>query len=380
MPKSVILLLTVLLILAGVGAAVYFSHDAADNGGPARRAEPAEDDEKETKEEPVALVPEYTSFTQVADLPLQELPKKKAWEKAVPEVEEISIPRKGDAPAQPSLWYHSGSQKKKPLLLTLHSWSADYLQHYGIPYGLFAVRNDWIFIHPNYRGSFDDSDATASEKAVQDVLDALAYAKAHAPVDEERIYLAGFSGGALMSLVMVGRYPEKFTAALSWVPVYDLNDWYRTVVQSSYEYTRHYRHDIEASCGGNPQEDEAAAEACRQRSPATYLENGRGTGIRVFISAGIHDHFVPPSHAIRAFNVLAEETDRISEADYRTLDSTEALPQGLRGEGEKNRLFEEAGFPVVFKRTSNHVTLCLFDGGHNIIYNAGFRWLSKQRR
>ncbi len=61
----------------------------------------------------------------------------------------------------------------------------------------FCRKNDWIFIHPNYRGKFNDSGATASEKAVRDILDALEYAREHAPVDNDRIYLAGFSRGAM---------------------------------------------------------------------------------------------------------------------------------------------------------------------------------------
>jgi hypothetical protein len=183
-----------------------------------------------------------------------------------------------------------------------------------------------------------------------------------------------------MSLVMAGRHPEAFAAVLSWVPVYDLEDWYRTVVQSPLDYMQHYKQDIEASCGGKPDEDDAAAESCRKRSPAAYLETARGKGLKVFIGGGIHDHFVPPSHAVRAFNALAEENDRVSEADYRRLDSDESLPESLKGAAGKNRFFDEAGLPVVFKRTSGDATIVLFDGGHNIIYNAGFQWLSKQRR
>ncbi|MGB3222467.1 MAG: prolyl oligopeptidase family serine peptidase [Desulforhopalus sp.] len=335
---------------------------------------------KNDSEEEIQFVKEFTTFSQIAELPLRNLPKHEAWQEAAPGVIEIEIPRGQNEPGQPALWYHSGTESKKPLLLVLHSWSADYLQHYGIPYGVFAERNNWIFIHPNYRGKFDDPDATASEKAVQDVLDALAYAKANAPVDEDRIYLAGFSGGAMMSLIMAGRYPEKFSAALAWVPVYDLNDWYGTVIQSKYKYTEHYRNDIEASCGGNPHTDSEAKKVCRNRSPSAYLSNARGKNVQFFISGGIEDHFVPPSHAIRAFNDLAEAGDRISEADYQALDKTESLPENLAGQEKEIRFFEEADLPVVFARKSGNATLFLFDGGHDIVYNAGLQWLSQQQR
>ena len=103
-------------------------------------------------------------------------------------------------------------------------------------------------------------------------------------------------------------------------------------------------------------------------APATHLANARGKGVKFFISGGIRDHFVLPSHAIRAFNALAEENDRISEEDYRFIDEKQALPEGLQEQGEKNRFFEEADLPIVFRRTSNDATLILFDAVHDIVY------------
>jgi hypothetical protein len=43
-------------------------------------------------------------------------------------------------------------------------------------------------------------------------------------------------------------------------------------------------------------------------------------------------------------------------------------------------LFEAAGLPVVLARTANDATLILFDGGHDIAYNAGLEWLARQTR
>src|SRR5690606_26023562 len=69
----------------------------------------------------IQYVKEYISFTQVARLPMRDLLNKEAWRKTAPNVVEISIPRAGGEPDQPALWHHSGSDKKKPLLLVLHS-------------------------------------------------------------------------------------------------------------------------------------------------------------------------------------------------------------------------------------------------------------------
>jgi predicted esterase len=334
---------------------------------------------KTDENQEIQFIKDYISFTKMAALPLSNLPDRTAWKKAAPDVVEISIPRSTGEADQPAFWYHSGTEKKKPLLLGLHSWSSNYLQQYGIPYGIFAQKNDWIFIGPDFRGAFNNEDATASEKAVQDVLDALDYAKEHAPVDEDRIYLVGFSGGAMMSLVMAGRYPEKFTAAVAWVPVYDLHDWYAYLVPSQLQYTIKYQADIEASCGGNPLADDTAKKECDKRSPSTYLENARDKGIRIFISGGLSDPFVPPSHAIRAYNDLVEEDQQISESVYEFIDENKMLPENLETHPNTNPFFEEAGLPVVFKRSSNGITLVLFDGGHDIVYNVGFEWLLKQK-
>ncbi|GAB6058309.1 alpha/beta hydrolase family protein [Desulfonatronum parangueonense] len=328
----------------------------------------------------VQFVEDYISFTQLSDLPLRNLPEQQAWQQAAPEVDEISIPRQGEESGQPALWYNSGSKGKKPLLLVLHSWSDNFRQHYGIPYAVFAVKNDWIFMHPDFRGRFNNPDATGSEKAVQDVLEALEYAKSNAEVDESRIYVAGFSGGAMMSLIMVGRYPERFTAALASVPVYDLNDWYDYLEDADLFYADRYQRDIEASCGGNPAVNDRAREECRKRSPSTYLHQARGKDVQVYVGGGMSDPFVPPSHAIRAFNDLVDEKDRIAEEDYRFIDTNKSLPEHLQGQEVSDPFFEEAGLQVVLKRKSGNATIVLFDGGHDIVYNQGLDWLAQQQR
>ena len=54
----------------------------------------------------IHYVDEYISFTRIAKLPLHDLPKREAWQKAAPGVVEISIPRDDNEPEQPALWYH----------------------------------------------------------------------------------------------------------------------------------------------------------------------------------------------------------------------------------------------------------------------------------
>jgi predicted esterase len=315
----------------------------------------------------------YKTFYKVAKSPVMAMSKLQAWKTVVPEVRAITIKSSADSSDQPALFYDSRSAHAKPLLVVLHSWSENYQAQYSIPYGILAVKNDWVFMHPDYRGTFTNPLATASELAVKDILDAVAYAKAHAWVDESRVYLTGFSGGGMMTLIMAGRYPDMWAGAAAWVPVYDLTQWYETTRNSRHDYSGH----IANSCGGNPLRDSTAAGQCRRRSVSTYLRNARNHKVRVFIAAGILDNFVPVGHAIQAFNDLAAEEDRISAADIDYINTYHRLPRNLSGM-YVDRLFEDAGLQVLFERQSASVTLKIFNSRHDVVYNAGLYWLSRQ--
>jgi predicted esterase len=317
---------------------------------------------------------EFKTFMNLTGSEFKNIPDPKVWKKVLPEVKSITIKSTMDQTDQPALFYDSGSARKKPLLVALHSWSEDYQQHYSVPYGLWAVQNDWVFIHPDYRGPFNNPEATASEPAIRDIIDAVDYAKKNARIDESRIYIAGFSGGAMVSLIMAGRYPEIWAGAVAWVPVYDLEEWYSTTKNAKHDYSS----QIAASCGGAPLPGTRAAAECKKRSPSTYLKNAKGK-VPVYIATGIDDRFVPPGHSIEAFNDLADAKDRISPEDMRYINENYRLPEHLTGR-YSDRLYEDAGVDLLLQKTSGQAVLNIFEGGHDIIYNAGLFWLSKQRK
>jgi predicted esterase len=314
------------------------------------------------------LFKQFKSFTA--------FPHSVSWEKSAPQIKRVEIQSSADSTKQPALFYDSGSARKKPLLVVLHSWSDNYRQKYSVPYGVWSVANDWVFIHPDYRGVFNNAKATGSELAVRDILDAVAYAEKNARIDTSRIYLIGFSGGAMMALNMAGRHPGMWTAVAAWVPVFSLNDWYPYV--SGFP-NRHYKEHIIASCGGAPIEGTAAAQECRKRSPVTYLKNARGKKLRIYIGHGIHDDFVQPGHSLRAYNELAGEKERISEEAIEYINAKGKLPADLVS-NHTDPLYQEAGKPLLFRRTSENVTVSLFRGGHDVLYDAGLQWLSLQSK
>ena len=104
-----------------------------------------------------------------------------------------------------------------PLLVGLHTWSADYRQRVQ-PYGAEAARRGWLVVLPNFRGPNTTANphptqAGGSRFAQRDIVDARQYMIEHYAVDPERIYLTGDSGGGHMTLLMAGKYPDLWAAA-----------------------------------------------------------------------------------------------------------------------------------------------------------------------
>ncbi len=315
------------------------------------------------------------SLTKTGNLTRAEIEKGRIedWPQAVADVRVASS---GDGTEQHALFYASKSQIRRPLLVALHSWSGGYLQKTGVPYANWCIANDWIFIHPDFRGQNNRPQAMGSELVVADILSAVTYAKQHANVDESRIYLAGGSGGGFAALLLAGRAPEMWTAVSAWVPIIDLQTWYF----ESVERRQKYAGEIEVALGGVPKEGTPAADEAKKRSAMTYLSAARGR--RVSISAGIHDGHkrdsVPIIHALRAFNILADPKDRLSDQQITWFTEKESVPPELVAETTADPSYGDK--TPLFRRQSNNATVTIFEGGHEILYDAALVWLAAQRR
>jgi hypothetical protein len=179
--------------------------------------------------------------------------------------------------------------------------------------------------------------------------------------------------------VVASRQPELWAGVAAWGTIHDIADWFH----HRHDASRDYRRTIVASCGGKPTQGTRAAAECHARSPSAQLDRAAGR-VPVLIAHGIKDRTVPPRHAIDAYNTLADEDDRFS-ADQRTfIDRQGALPPELvprrPPDSPLARAFAAAGTPLRLERRSSAVTLALFDGSHDMVYNATLLWLSQQRR
>lgn len=293
------------------------------------------------------------------------------WQQAVPRIEDIRFVSTADGSEQPALWLPPLAQTPAPLLVVVHSWSLNYLQSTGMPYAAWADLNGWAMIAPDFRGPNFGPEATGSDLAVQDVIDAIDFAMAHGEIDENRVFVIGYSGGGMMSLLVAGRHPDRIAGAVSWVPVYDLLDWYVYVRENG---VGNYGSQILASCGGDPTVPGEAQEACRHRSPSTHLGGALEAGVPVYIGHGLSDFTVPPDYAIRAFDQLADPADRLGN-DFANSVRRHVVPEPALGSVEAETYFQ-GGEPVVwFSRASGPVTVVLFDGAHDMVYHPGLAWI-----
>jgi poly(3-hydroxybutyrate) depolymerase len=290
-------------------------------------------------------------------------------------VQKITYVSSADNTRQPMMFYKPQANEPRPLLVGLHSWSEDYQQEESVIYAEWSIANDWIFIHPNFRGPNKTPQTTGSELVIGDVMRAIDYAKKNARVDERRIYAVGWSGGGYLGLLLAGRKPEIWAGTSAWVPISDLNAWY----EESRRLATKYAGEIAASCGGSPAGESPAGRECRKRSPLSYLEQARA--VPIDINHGIHDghgkNSVPISQSLRAFNALASPQDRFTEDDIEYFTREAKVPPHLRSEAPEA---SPGGLKILFRRRSANARISVFDGGHEKNTEDAVRWLNQQNK
>jgi pimeloyl-ACP methyl ester carboxylesterase len=295
------------------------------------------------------------------------------WPKQIKEIKYLSL---ADSTLQPALFYKpQKTEETVPLLVGLHTWSGQYKQNLSIPYAKWCVENKWVFIHPHFRGPNRTTQATGSELVIADIVSAVDYAKSKANVDTSRIYLIGVSGGGYTSLLMAARAPHIWAGVSAWVPISDLEAWYNECRALKCKHAD----DIVKSCGGEPGVDSAVDLEYKKRSPITYLD--QSLDIPLDINAGIRDGHhsggVPISHSLIAFNLVADEKDRISDEEIGYFNKKAEVPPHLK---------QDLKDPVyglkqpLFRRSSGNARITIFDGGHGIIYEAALTWLWQQKK
>ncbi len=277
------------------------------------------------------------------------------WEGS--DVKRIVYPLTADNSEGFALFRKADGREPAPLLVSLHAWSDDYSSHY-VGRFRFAAEHGWHLIQPDFRGPNRRPEAMGSDWVVQDILDAVAYAKREAPVDLRRVYLVGFSGGGMAALLMAGRAPGLWAGVVAICPLVDLGDWYRHRREVGGEDDR-YANEIVIAAQGNPDTDASARAECIRRSPITHLPGARGARVEIFV--GLHDRVIPAEHSFQAFNALVGEGMSFSPEQIAVLVRDGRVSPDVPGVRDLPPIGDS---PALLRRTSGSVGLTVFEGAH----------------
>lgn len=269
----------------------------------------------------------------------------------------VSISSSYDKTKQQAYAFFANKAGPRPLLVSLHSWSADYRQ--SDPFADLAAESDWNYIHPDFRGPNNTPESCASEAAICDIDDSIDFAIANASVDPNKIYVVGGSGGghACCTVALVSRH--RIRAAFAWVPITDIAAWY----YQSKDRNAKYAADIEAILKGSDDFHDAAA----MRSPIAMSLPLQTDKIHLF--AGVRDGYegsVPISHSLLFFNRLCRdlgETQSLIGVNQVAALLSRDIREPVSQLGDRD---------VFFHRSASFGSVTIFDGAHETLHEACF--------
>lgn len=296
---------------------------------------------------------------------------RKAW---LPDVTKVEIPC-SDGAKQPAMWFSPVSTGKKPLLVGLHTWSSTYASAGGDAiYAEWCIAQGWAFVHPHFRGPNMTPEAMGSERAVLDIVEAVAWAKQQTVVDESRVYLVGVSGGGHMSLLMAGRHPELWAGVSAWCGISDIAQWHVEHINAG--KPDRYAQNIEAALGHAPAKNDPVA---WNRSPLSCLAAAGDLPLDINhgLQDGWHGGSVPFTHSLRAYNAVVHEAKRLDQEGITAFYAARRLPDGWP-QPVADPTYGE--WPVVFRQISGNTRISIFEGGHMMVHQAALNWLARQRK
>ena len=277
------------------------------------------------------------------------------------------IPSSLDGEIQKAYVYFQESKTPKPLIVSLHSWSGNYTQK--DPLAKQILKNQWNYIHPDFRGANNKPKACGSEFVLADIDDAISFAIKNGNVDLEQIHVVGASGGGFATMLAYMKSAHDIKTFSSWVGISDLVKWYYESLGRGNKYARHISM---ATTGDTITID---TEEAKKRSPFfmdTPIQKRQNS--KFYLYCGIHDGYtgsVPITQTIDFYNKLA--TDVLPENEKSL------VPQKVRETMLRQRnlpgseLNEKLGDRKIWYKNScrDKIFLTVFEGGHEMVVEEG---------
>lgn len=231
---------------------------------------------------------------------------------------------------------------------------------------MLCKKYDINYIHPDFRGPNNRFKACCSDLVINDIDDAITYAKDNFNVDTNKIYVVGVSGGAYTGLMTFMKTKNKIHKLSIWVPIVDLEAWYHESEIRNNGYSK----DI-LKCTGS--ESVLNNTECRKRSPLFQV-----TPVLKFdyskldIYAGIYDGIqgsVPITHSINMYNKILSDIGICDSSSYVT--DKEKLY--LLEKRKSLKKYGKIGKRNIFlKKESKNISLTVFEGNHEILPEYAF--------
>ncbi|VAW22551.1 G-D-S-L family lipolytic protein [hydrothermal vent metagenome] len=274
--------------------------------------------------------------------------------------EVVEIKSRPDNNIQKAYFYKSKSNKPRPLIVSLHTWSGNYNQNDKL--AELCKSKGLNYIHPDFRGANFTENACCSGLALNDIDESITYAIGNANVDTSKIFVIGVSGGgyATLSTFMKSKHNiKKFSA---WASISDLIAWYN----ESRIRKSHYAENI-LKCTKS-ENGVLNKEVAKQKSPiywATPLNKLSGSEISIY--AGIYDGIqgsVPITHSINFYNKLISDLSVTDSSKYVSDKEKLELLEYRRPLGDFGKI---SGRDICLIKEFKNIKLVIFEGNHEML-------------
>jgi lysophospholipase L1-like esterase len=268
----------------------------------------------------------------------------------------VELASQFDGSMQPAVAYKAWAANR-PLLISLHTWSGDYLQEDSLV--IHAIEADYNYIHPHFRGPNNQPMACGSKAAMQDLEDAIEYGIKVMGANPDEVHIIGVSGGGYMTVICYMQLKFPVMSFSSWVGISNLGDWY----YESKGRRQKYADDILKSLGKGEIFDAGEAQ---KRSPIFQKPSMQKGSLHLY--AGIHDGYqgpVPVSQTLQFYNkVVADLYPKESKALIREqtivdilASQTSRKPYPYMLGDRQVHLFQKKG----------PVSITIFEGKHEMV-------------
>jgi lysophospholipase L1-like esterase len=273
----------------------------------------------------------------------------------------VEIKSTADSQIQKAIFYKSQLPARQPLIVSLHTWSGDYLQE--DPLAAEVVLRGWNYIHPDFRGSNNNPEACGSERVISDLEDAIRFAISNGNIDTTEVHIIGASGGGYATFLAFMKMVFPVKSFSAWASIADLEDWYWECKGRNLKYAI----DLEGVTTNGLSFDPVEAQ---RRSPLSMpFPSEKRKNASLFIYAGIHDGYtgsVPITHSINMFNkLLADMYPEQKNKEISDRQQIELLAKRTTSKPETNLI--AGGRKVHLIRELPHLSLTIFEGSHEMI-------------